>query len=90
MKIVRITTGVLLFILGSLGILAGIVSIVDPIGTQMADDHNPFGKPPVLTESILITAFYTLVFLTGVLLLIWPKIKTRFNQPMDADDKRES
>jgi hypothetical protein len=89
MKIVRIITGVLMLIFGLLGILAGIVSIVDPIGTQMADDHNPFGKPLVLTESILITAFYVLVLLTGVLLLIWPKVKTRFNQSPDTDDKRE-
>ena len=40
------TVGVLLALVGLVFFLASLVALVDPVGTQMADDSNPFGPPP--------------------------------------------
>jgi hypothetical protein len=57
---VRIIIGVFGFILlfvGLIGIPIALLAIFDPVGTQMADDNNPFGTPPSLFGSILLLLF---------------------------------
>jgi len=45
-----------LIVIGVVVMLAGAVALVDPVGTQMADDGDPFGPPPARTESVLMLA----------------------------------
>jgi hypothetical protein len=40
--------------LGSLGIFFGIIGIIDPVGSNMSDDSDPFGTPYTLTQSLTI------------------------------------
>ena len=56
MRIIRLAFGILLSLFGLMGIFFGVLSIYDPIGAQLADDHNPFAKPPTISESIRVTA----------------------------------
>lgn len=65
-QILRIALGAILASFGILGILLGLLALVDPAGTQMADDGNPFGAPPTAVQSVLITLFYLLMSILGV------------------------
>jgi len=47
--------GVVLVVAGIAGVLVGILAMVDPIGTKMADDGDPFGVPPSFLGSLLTT-----------------------------------
>ena len=38
--------GSLLVLVGFVFFAVSLVALVDPVGTQMADDSNPFGPPP--------------------------------------------
>jgi hypothetical protein len=55
MKTIRLAFGILLSLFGLMGIFFGVLSMVDPICAQLADDHNPFAKPPTISESIRVT-----------------------------------
>lgn len=46
-------TGVALASLGALGAAISILTLIDPIGTQMANDAAPFATPPGPAESCL-------------------------------------
>jgi hypothetical protein len=52
-RLLSIITGVGLLIFGLLGVLVSIVAIIDPVGTKMADNGDPFGTPPTSVESLL-------------------------------------
>lgn len=65
-QILRISSGLLLLLLGSLGILFGIIDIIDPVVSKMSDDADPFGVPHTLAESFTLTFIYFLVFLLGI------------------------
>lgn len=69
MKIIRLASGIILSIIGLMGVFFGILSIHDPIGAQLADDHNPFAKPSTISESIWVSALFFFLLLTGILLL---------------------
>jgi hypothetical protein len=43
---VRFIIGSLLAIVGLVFFLVSLVALFDPVGTQMADDSDPFGPPP--------------------------------------------
>ncbi len=77
MKIIRLAFGILLSLFGLMGIFFGVLSIYDPIGAQLADDHNPFATPPNISESIRVTALYVFILLAGILLLFGPAFKRR-------------
>jgi hypothetical protein len=62
--------GCFLSMFGVLGVGLGILDILDPVGTKMADDSDPFGTPHTLTESLTFTAVFATVLLSGVLLMI--------------------
>ena len=38
--------------------------MIDPVGTKLSDDGDPFGEPPGLSESAGITAVF--VMITGL------------------------
>jgi hypothetical protein len=52
-------------VFGILLVGVGVVAIVDPIGSQMADDSDPFGQPPSRWRAAVLV-------LGGVVLLVWP------------------
>lgn len=67
---VQIILGMLVSFVGLLGTGLGLVAILDPVGTKMADDADPFGTPPSLIESALFTLVFAVI--TGVgFLVIW-------------------
>ena len=82
-KIIQFTGicfGCIFILLGSVGILLGIIAIIDPVGTKMANDGDPFGVPPTISESLTLTLIYVFVFFLGVLLVIGHKqSKHRFS-----------
>ncbi|MEM7468729.1 MAG: hypothetical protein AAF387_17820, partial [Pseudomonadota bacterium] len=58
-------TGLFLSAIGILGVLVSITAIIDPVGTKLADDGDPFGIPPSLSETIIVTGIYFLVVVVG-------------------------
>lgn len=68
-KWVRVGLGCLFMLVGVLGVGFGVLGILDPVGTKMADDGDPFGTPHTLTESLTITGIYALVLLFGLWLM---------------------
>ncbi len=46
-----------------------LIAIVDPIGTQMADDNNPFGPPPGRRYSVSALCVSLAVGAAGVYLV---------------------
>lgn len=59
----------LFIIIGLIGAMVGLMSIVDPIGTKMADDSLPFASPSHASKNILITAIFIVIFVFGLYLL---------------------
>jgi hypothetical protein len=59
----------ILVVLGILGAIVGVLAIVDPVGSKMADDAAPFGVPPSRKELLAITLVYVLVGFTGLAIL---------------------
>jgi hypothetical protein len=65
---VRIIIGAFGFILlfvDLIGIPIALLAIFDPVGTQMADDNNPFGTPTSLFGSILLLLFCLSIGVVG-------------------------
>jgi hypothetical protein len=60
---------------GLLGTGFGILGILDPVGSKMADDPDPFGPPPSTLESVTITLVYISITVFGVWLMTY-KSKT--------------
>lgn len=52
MKVFCITAGVGLLLLSLVACGVSLIAILDPVGTQMADDNNPFGLPPSRLYSV--------------------------------------
>jgi hypothetical protein len=53
-KALSISVGVPLLIFGLGGSIFTILGIIDPAGTQLSNDADPFGAPPTLLNSILV------------------------------------
>lgn len=53
-NIMRAGGGVALCSIAVIVFLVGFVAVIDPVGTKMADDGDPFGKPPSRWSSALI------------------------------------
>ncbi len=61
--------GFMIALFGLLGTGVGILAILDPAGSKMSDDSDPFGTPPSLLESVARTLFYLLITGFGIWLL---------------------
>lgn len=68
-NILSLIFGAALSLVGTLGIGFGVLSMIDPVGTQLADDHNPLAKAPTISESALVTGIYCIALLFGLWLL---------------------
>ena len=60
-RLLSIMTGVGLSLLGLVGVLVSILAIIDPVGTKMADDGDPFGTLPTTVESSVLLMAYLLI-----------------------------
>jgi len=70
--------------IGVVVILTGIVTVLDPVGTKMADDGDPFGPP----RSRIWSLFGTLC---GVALVAWPvPLVLRSGRPQKRSTTSES
>lgn len=69
-KSIKIGGGIMLLFLSSFGVMVGIVAMIDPVGTKMSDDGDPFGVPPSFVESLSLTLFYAGNFFVGVWLIL--------------------
>ena len=65
MRIIIGVFGFILLFVGLIGIPIALLAIFDPVGTQMADDNNPFGTPPSLFGSILLLLFCLSIGVVG-------------------------
>ena len=52
MKVFCITAGIGLVLLSLVACGVFLIAIVDPVGTKMADDNDPFGPPPSRLYSV--------------------------------------
>lgn len=68
-KWLSLVFGFILLLFGFLGVGLGILDILDPVGTKMADDSDPFGTPHTLTESLTFTAIFAVILLSGLSLI---------------------
>lgn len=73
----RICLGYIFLLFGFLGVGVGIIGIIDPVGTKMADDSDPFGVPPTFSESLFLTCVFALIFIVGIWLVLGFKAKRK-------------
>ena len=52
MKVFCITAGISLVLFSLVACGVSLIAILDPAGTQKADDNNPFGPPPSRLYSV--------------------------------------
>lgn len=64
-KTVRAIGSVTLCSIAVIVFLVGLAAVIDPVGTKMADDGDPFGKPPSRLSSALICLAGIGVFMGG-------------------------
>lgn len=63
---VRKLIAIALIIVGVIGLLVGIATIIGPLGTQLTNDNAPFAAPPSLITSLLITTAWAAIIGIGV------------------------
>lgn len=49
--------------------LVGIVGVLDPVGTKLADDSDPFGNPEPRCHGVMISVFGVALLGTSLLVL---------------------
>ena len=74
MKIPSAIIGGILLVAGVVGSGSGVFALIDPRGSKMADDGDPFGPAPGVVESSLILGVYLVVTAVGVYLL-WRSLR---------------
>jgi len=76
-QVIGICLGCVFLIFGFLGVGFGIIEIIDPVGSKMADDSDPFGVPRSFSESLFLTCIYALVFVIGMWLVLRFRVKRK-------------
>jgi len=69
MRVFSIIAGVVLALLSLVACAVSVIAIVDPVGTQMADDNDPFGPPPSRLFSLSMLGVSAAVGAAGVYLI---------------------
>ncbi len=69
MSVLKAIAGTVVMFFGGAGAVLSLVAVVDPSGTQMADDLDPFGKPPPLVWSVAILVMSVAVISLGAWLV---------------------
>ena len=65
----RVVIGFACILLGVAGAGFCLLTILDPIGSKMSDDGDPFGVPPSRVESALMYLGYLVILALGIWLL---------------------
>jgi hypothetical protein len=65
----RVGLGYLLAIFGFLGTGFGIIGILDPVGSKMADDSDPLGPPLPFVQALVLTLIYVGMLCLGIWLI---------------------
>jgi hypothetical protein len=68
-RMARRIGGTLLFIGGILGVFVALFGLLDPVGSKMADDGDPFGASSPLYVHALILIVYAACTLLGLRLV---------------------
>jgi hypothetical protein len=71
----RVSIGLVVALFGLLATGFGILGILDPVGTKMSDDSDPFGTPPSFLESMIRTLVFASITGFGVWLIAYKKSK---------------
>jgi hypothetical protein len=61
----RRTLGWFLIAVGIISILVGVVALLDPVGTKMSDDGDPFGRPGPWYESAILVVLGLAICVAG-------------------------
>ncbi len=68
-----ILVGLSLSTLALILFFVAIGAIIDPVGTQMANDNNPLGKPPAQFSNIVLCLVSVGLFFSGCYLVKWKR-----------------
>ena len=79
LRLLLLIGGIFVSLGGLLGVGMGILAILDPVGTKLADDTDPFGTPPSILGSIVITIVCAMI-VAGGFVVIWFSDRTA-NRP---------
>ena len=74
MKILSTIFGGIFLVVGLAGSGVGVFALMDPRGTKMSDDADPFGMPPSVLKSSLMLCAYLLIAVIGAFLL-WRSLR---------------
>jgi hypothetical protein len=69
MRILRVTAGLGLILFSFLAGALSVVAIIDPAGTKMADDNDPFGPPPTRLSSAGMLSIFIVTGAAGAYLV---------------------
>ncbi len=69
MRAVKAIPGAVVILFGAFGAMLSLVALADPSGTQMADDLDPFGKPPPLIWTMAVLVMFVAVIGLGAWLV---------------------
>lgn len=66
-----VLAGLVLTVFAAIFFLVSLLAIIDPVGTKMADDNDPFGSPPSRLSSVLLCGGAVGLFFLGAYLMKW-------------------
>lgn len=69
MKALKAISGAVFLAFGLFGCAVTFFAIIDPVGTQLADENNPFGTPPNIASSLTRLMVYGAISVLGAYLL---------------------
>ena len=72
-----IVSGFVVVLVGLVGAGLGLIAIIDPVETKMADDLDPFGTPPSRIGSAAISLIFILVVVFGFWIISRADITTK-------------
>ncbi|MFN7944028.1 MAG: hypothetical protein U0Z53_01530 [Blastocatellia bacterium] len=68
-RYLRLTIGGLALLLGGIALPFELLALIDPVGTKMSDDGDPFGPPPGWQQHAIYLTVIGCLFLLGFVLL---------------------
>jgi len=73
----RRAAGFLLLAVAPMVALVHVIGLLDPVGSKLSDDGDPFGTPPPASESIVALVVCAALVILGVWLVRTKKAPTR-------------
>ena len=69
MRATFLAPGAIFIAAGLIAVLVGLPGIIDPVGTKLADDSDPFGEPSPRWYDVVIVGVGASLVATGAVLL---------------------